>query len=140
MLASSPSGAPRSVLRRRDSYRAAIRGESMPTDPIHKGHSRRPSRRAVLGVLGAAAVASPVVLAHGFADAAQSFATPDAPNLGVPTIMAPTQVWTPNIASQGTGIFEGLEEDRAHSHPGVDHIFSKGDEIRFEIHKVDRDS
>ena len=94
----------------------------------HLPHPRGPSRRVVLGALGAAAIATPIALTRGFADAADVGA------------LAPTLVWTPNIATQGTGIFEGLEEDRANSHPGVDHIFSKGDEVWFVMHARDRDS
>lgn len=92
------------------------------------------SRRTILGAIGLAAVATPVVLTRGFADAAST-----TPSAGIGAL-APTLVWTPSITAQGTGIFEGLEEDRANSHPGVDHIFARNDEIVFLMHRRDRDS
>ncbi len=83
------------------------------------------SRRAVLGTLGLAAVAAPLGLGRGMATAAP---------------LAPVLVWNPNIAADGVGIFEGLEEDRANSHPGFDHIVSQGEEIWFHMHRRDRDT
>jgi hypothetical protein len=103
----------------------------------HLPHPRARSRRAVLGALGAAAIATPIALSRGFADAAADTPADTPADVGA---LAPAPMWTPDIARQGTDIFEGLEEDRANSHPGVDHIFSQGDEIWFMMHARDRDS
>jgi len=94
--------------------------------------SRQTSRRVFLGALGLAAVAAPVALTRSVAGAAV--------NPGDLNALAPTLVWSPNIASQGTGIFEGLEEDRANSHPGFDHIVARGGEVVFIMHRRDRDT
>ncbi|HEU4423136.1 MAG TPA: hypothetical protein VFR67_11440, partial [Pilimelia sp.] len=90
-------------------------------------------RRAVLGTLGLAAVATPLGLTRGLASAAVI----PADDAGV---MAPTLVWNPNISAEGVRIFEGLEEDRANSHPGFDHIVSQGEDIWFYMHRRDRDT
>jgi hypothetical protein len=76
--------------------------------------------------LGLAAVGGPFLIARSMAEAA----TP-------PHALA---TWSPDIAKDGTNIFEGLEDDRAGSHKGVKHIYKQGDAIRFDIHPVDRDS
>lgn len=49
--------------------------------------------------------------------------------------------WNPNPASQSPSqAFEGLEDDRANSHPGGQpHIYSTGSAYRFDMHTVDRD-
>jgi hypothetical protein len=82
------------------------------------------SRRAVLGAaLGGAAVAVtglPATTAH-----AASW----------------QQKWAPSASRDGLQAFETVEDDRAHSHPaGHPHIFATGDDWRFNMHKVDRDT
>jgi hypothetical protein len=47
--------------------------------------------------------------------------------------------WSPNPASDGLNAFEGLEDDRSGSHPGVKHIYVEGDHYRFDMHTRDRD-
>jgi hypothetical protein len=47
--------------------------------------------------------------------------------------------WSPNPATDGLRAFEGLEDDRADSHPGVQHIYVSGDAFRFDMHTRDRD-
>ncbi|MFE8948829.1 Tat pathway signal sequence domain protein [Streptomyces sp. NPDC007856] len=82
------------------------------------------SRRAVLGAaLGGAAVAVtglPATEAHA----------------------ASWQLkWSPSARTDGLGAFETVEDDRAHSHPaGHPHIYATGDNWRFNIHTVDRDT
>ncbi|MER6567315.1 Tat pathway signal sequence domain protein [Streptomyces sp. NPDC001093] len=82
------------------------------------------SRRAVLGAaLGGAAAAVtglPVTEAHA----------------------ASWQLkWSPSARTDGLGAFETVEDDRAHSHPaGHPHIFATGDNWRFNMHTVDRDT
>lgn len=85
-----------------------------------------PSRRTVLGVAlgGAAAAALPGALA--------------APALGAVTW---TQKWAPSASEVGLKAFETVEDDRANSHPaGKPHIFVQGDDFRFTMHTVDRDT
>jgi len=49
--------------------------------------------------------------------------------------------WSPEANQQGLKGFEGVEDDEAHSHPAVHpHIFVQGNDYRFNIHMVDRDS
>ncbi|ALV32407.1 heparin lyase I family protein [Streptomyces sp. CdTB01] len=51
------------------------------------------------------------------------------------------QKWAPSASSDGLGAFETIEDDRADSHPaGHPHIFATGDNWRFTMHKVDRDT
>ncbi|MGW5053069.1 Tat pathway signal sequence domain protein [Actinokineospora sp. NPDC004072] len=48
--------------------------------------------------------------------------------------------WSPSAARDGLAAFEGVEDDRAGSHPaGVPHIGVRGDAYRFSMHLVDRD-
>src|SRR5262249_41058387 len=48
--------------------------------------------------------------------------------------------WAPQAGQDGLGAFEGVEDDRADSHPaGQPHIFVEGDNYRFNMHLVDRD-
>ncbi|WP_246609245.1 carbohydrate-binding domain-containing protein [Nonomuraea rhizosphaerae] len=50
-------------------------------------------------------------------------------------------MWAPEAASAGLGAFETLEDDRADSHPaGQPHIFTEGNNFRFNMHTVDRDT
>jgi Carbohydrate binding module (family 6) len=49
--------------------------------------------------------------------------------------------WAPEPAVHGLGAFEGVEDDRANSHPaGQPHIFVESDHYRFNMHLVDRDT
>ncbi|MFD9224310.1 heparin lyase I family protein [Streptomyces sp. NPDC060064] len=49
--------------------------------------------------------------------------------------------WSPSASSDKLKAFETIEDDRAHSHPaGAPHIFAEGDNFRFNMHTVDRDT
>ncbi|MBP2320238.1 chitin-binding protein [Kibdelosporangium banguiense] len=48
--------------------------------------------------------------------------------------------WSPVPGKDGLGAFEGVEDDRANSHPGVKHIYAQGNTYRFDMHKRDRDT
>ncbi|MEV0178925.1 heparin lyase I family protein [Streptomyces sp. NPDC050625] len=49
--------------------------------------------------------------------------------------------WAPSASRDGLGAFETVEDDRANSHPaGRPHIHPTGDNWRFTMHKVDRDT
>ena len=49
--------------------------------------------------------------------------------------------WAPEASVDGLGAFEGVEDDRADSHPaGQPHIFVEGNHYRVNMHMVDRDS
>ncbi|MFB4283957.1 MULTISPECIES: hypothetical protein [unclassified Nonomuraea] len=51
-----------------------------------------------------------------------------------------TPRWSPNPADDTVAeAFEGIEDDRAGSHPGVTHIYVSGDAYRFDMHTQDRD-
>jgi Carbohydrate binding module (family 6) len=51
------------------------------------------------------------------------------------------QRWAPEASVDGLGAFEGVEDDRANSHPaGQPHIFVQDNNFRFNMHMVDRDS
>jgi chitin-binding protein len=87
----------------------------------------------MLGSLGLAAVGAAVggpVIASRLADAASRKPAPQPVG----------NLWTPNIRATGLKMFESVEDDRAHSHPGVKHIYPAGDAIRFDMHLVDRDT
>src|SRR6266498_4839272 len=48
--------------------------------------------------------------------------------------------WAPEASQDGLGAFEGVEDDRANSHPaGQPHIFVENNNFRFNMHMVDRD-
>jgi hypothetical protein len=80
-----------------------------------------PSRRTVLGgAIGGAVVAGLPVPAHAASWKLR---------------------WSPSASSDGLGAFETVEDDRADSHPaGQPHIFAEGDNFRFNMHNVDRDT
>ncbi|MFF4571670.1 heparin lyase I family protein [Streptomyces sp. NPDC001410] len=81
------------------------------------------SRRAVLGAaLGGAAGA--------------------AVGLPTPARAASWQLkWSPSASADGLGAFETVEDDRADSHSaGHPHIYATGDNWRFTMHTVDRDT
>ncbi|MHB9856797.1 FHA domain-containing protein [Streptomyces sp. YIM S03343] len=48
-------------------------------------------------------------------------------------------MWHPDAAKDGLGAFEGVEDDRSGSHPGVKHIYVKDGAYRFDMHLKDRD-
>jgi chitin-binding protein len=49
--------------------------------------------------------------------------------------------WSPEASRDGLGAFEGVEDDRADSHPaGQPHIFVQDNNFRFNMHMVDRDT
>ncbi|WP_433443051.1 CBM35 domain-containing protein [Nonomuraea sp. CA-141351] len=79
--------------------------------------------KRITGVLAALAVAA----------AALPAATPAA-------AAAWTLRWSPSPANDTVAeAFEGIEDDRAGSHPGVTHIYVSGDAYRFDMHTQDRD-
>jgi hypothetical protein len=45
----------------------------------------------------------------------------------------------PNSKAEGLGAFEGVEDDRANSHPGVKHIYIEGPNCHFDMHTIYRD-
>jgi hypothetical protein len=98
----------------------------------HPAPPRR-GRRAVLGTLALAAAGTPIALS-GAASALGGPAplSPLAP-------MAPKLVWKPAAGTDGLGAFEGLEDDRSRSHPGVKHIYVRDGAYRFDMHLRDRD-
>ncbi|MEW2114070.1 Tat pathway signal sequence domain protein [Streptomyces sp. NPDC005474] len=83
------------------------------------------SRRALLGaVLGGAAGA-----ATGLPTATTAHAA------------SWQQKWAPSASDDGLGAFETVEDDRADSHPAAHpHIYATGNNWRFNIHTVDRDT
>lgn len=49
--------------------------------------------------------------------------------------------WQPSASGDGLGAFETVEDDRADSHPaGHPHIYATGNNWRFNMHTVDRDT
>ncbi|CAL9588412.1 hypothetical protein SUDANB95_05145 [Actinosynnema sp. ALI-1.44] len=75
-----------------------------------------PTRRSVL----AGIAASPLLIGGGVAHAA---------------------TWRRKWSAQGgLSAFESIEDDRADSHPGVQHIYMQGSDYRFDLHTVDRDT
>jgi chitin-binding protein len=49
--------------------------------------------------------------------------------------------WSPEASQAGLSAFETIEDDRANSHPaGQPHIFVEGNNFRFNMHTVDRDT
>ncbi|WP_406442969.1 polysaccharide lyase [Streptomyces sp. NBC_00631] len=49
--------------------------------------------------------------------------------------------WQPSASGDGLRAFETVEDDRADSHPaGQPHIYATGDNWRFNMHMVDRDT
>ncbi|MGC9668103.1 hypothetical protein ACNTMW_16295 [Planosporangium sp. 12N6] len=91
------------------------------------GVPRKHARRAVLGTLAAAAVGGPVLL-RGLANAQAADVS-----------AAAALVWSPVPSRDGLNAFEGVEDDRSGSHPGVTHIYPQGDTYRVDMHTRDRD-
>jgi hypothetical protein len=51
-----------------------------------------------------------------------------------------TLMWDPQASRDGLGAFEGVEDDRAHSDPGVKHIYVQGNDYRFDMPMNERDT
>ncbi|MGN9779328.1 carbohydrate-binding protein [Micromonospora sp. H33] len=84
-------------------------------------------RRTLIAAAGVAA-AAPVIASQG--------AQADVSALGTWQLR-----WAPEASQHGLGAFEGVEDDRADSHPaGQPHIFVEGNNYRFNMHMIDRDS
>ncbi|MFF3958057.1 Tat pathway signal sequence domain protein [Streptomyces sp. NPDC001890] len=82
-----------------------------------------PSRRALLGAAVGGAVAATAGL-HATAHAASWKLR-----------------WSPSASGGGLGAFETVEDDRADSHQaGQPHILTEGENFRFNMHTVDRDT
>ncbi len=65
--------------------------------------------------------------------------------VGIPATAAHAASWqlkrSPSASGDKLGAFETIEDDRADSHPaGRPHIFATGDNWRFNMHTVDRDT
>lgn len=110
------------------------------------------SSPALLPVLG-----GPGHTSIGFATQAPADTASAAPSAAVATPTASAKVspssaapgrppagwalrWSPSAARDGLGAFEGVEDDRANSEPGVKHIYVQGDTYRFDMHMVQRDT
>ncbi|WP_328476648.1 polysaccharide lyase [Streptomyces sp. NBC_00377] len=82
------------------------------------------SRRTLLGAAVAGAAAASTAGLPGTAHAASW-----------------QQKWAPSASSAGLGAFETVEDDRADSHTsGQPHIFTSGNNWRFNMHMADRDT
>nr|WSX47772.1 polysaccharide lyase [Streptomyces sp. NBC_00974] len=87
-----------------------------------------PTRRTLLG----AALAT--VATAGVPASAQAAAD-------VPALSSWKLRWSPSAATDRLAAFETVEDDRADSHvPGQPHIFTQGDNYRWNMHMADRDS
>ncbi|MDX3451408.1 Tat pathway signal sequence domain protein [Streptomyces sp. ME02-8801-2C] len=83
-----------------------------------------PSRRALLGAALGGAAGAAVGLPATTANAASW-----------------QQKWAPSASADGLGAFETVEDDRADSHTAAHpHIYATGDNWRFTMHTVDRDT
>ena len=51
-----------------------------------------------------------------------------------------TLMWDPQASRDGLGAFEGVEDDRAGSDPGVKHIYVQGNDYRFDMPMNERDT
>lgn len=65
--------------------------------------------------------------------------------VGLPATAAHAASWqqkrAPSASGDGLGAFETIEDDRAGSHPaGHPHIYATGNNWRFNMHTVDRDT
>ncbi len=94
--------------------------------------------RRQLGMLLGAGAATAVAPALPALPALSS--TRAAPSL-LPPGMSWQLLWSPSAAVDGMRAWETIEDDRAGSHPaGRPHIVPAGDDYRFTMHMVDRDS
>ncbi|HZM75985.1 MAG TPA: carbohydrate-binding protein [Candidatus Limnocylindrales bacterium] len=100
-------------------------------------------RRTVLAAAAIGSVATSANAAGSASAAAHSSGALPASAAG-PVALAGWQLrWAPEANVHGLDAFEGVEDDRANSHPaGQPHIFvpSGTNEYRFNMHMVDRDS
>jgi hypothetical protein len=81
---------------------------------------RRLGRRTILGGVAATAIGAP------FAGLTAAEA-------------AAVLRWSPVPSRDRLNAFEGVEDDRADSHPAATHIYVSGDTYRFDMHTRDRD-
>lgn len=98
------------------------------------------SRRGVLGASlgGVVAAALPGVLPAG--EAAAAVPRRGAASTGL-SVSGWQLRWSPSARTDGLGAFETVEDDRADSHPaGQPHIYPDGDDYRWNMHMVDRDT
>jgi hypothetical protein len=96
----------------------------------HPQQMEHPMRIRVVAALGAAALLA--ALTPGAAAA-------QVPAKQLASTWQPR--WSPSAAQDGLDAFETIEDDRANSHPsGQPHIFVEGDNFRFNMHMVDRDT
>ncbi|MQS36307.1 Tat pathway signal sequence domain protein [Streptomyces katsurahamanus] len=74
--------------------------------------------------------------------AAGGLAAAGLPGLTTPASAASWQLrWSPSASTDKLRAFETLEDDRADSHPSAaPHILTEGDNFRFTMHTVDRDT
>jgi hypothetical protein len=95
---------------------------------------RFPHRRiSVLVALGGALLIVAAAPAHHGAAATRLQASTEVQDAWQPR-------WAPQAGVDGLGAFEGVEDDRANSHPaGQPHIFVENNYYRFNMHMVDRD-
>jgi hypothetical protein len=111
---------------------------------------RRHGRRAVLGTLGLAAGGAPILLSRSASAGtiARAIAAAPAPGPAAPGVapvpaapppFPPNPIWSPNPAVDGLRAFEGVEDDRSNSHPGVQHIYVWNGVYRYDMHARDRD-
>lgn len=109
-----------------------------PTGPEGLDRSPKkaiPSRRLVLGAaLGGAAAAALPALDRTGGTASPALAP-------VASLSSWQLRWSPSASIDGLDAFETIEDDRADSHPaGQPHIYPSGDNYRFNMHMVDRDT
>lgn len=97
--------------------------------PSKKDIGRRDVLRLGTGALGALAVG-------GLAGVPAAAASPGDVSPRASWVLK----WNPSPSSDGLNAFEGLEDDRADSHPDVKHIYVEGDHWRFDMHTRDRDT
>jgi hypothetical protein len=98
------------------------------------GTSRRTVLGAALGGLAAAALPSTAKASTG--------RTSPRPVAGPAATLDTWQLrWSPKASVDGLDAFETVEDDRANSHPaGQPHIYPQGENFRFDMHTVDRDT
>jgi hypothetical protein len=67
-------------------------------------------------------------------------ASPSGPPPAPGTPAGWTLLWSPQANRDGLAAFEGVEDDRAGTDPGVKHIYVQGDNYRFDMPMNERDS
>jgi hypothetical protein len=100
------------------------------------------SRRTVLGAaLGGVATAVLPSVALSSAARAVGRTSPRTLTGSVSALDSWQLRWSPEASVDGLKAFETIEDDRANSHPaGQPHIYPEGDNFRFNMHTVDRDT